>query len=154
MKLLVTGCAGFIGSNFLRKIAQLPVEIIGIDNFDNLLYPSRYKVNNLKPFEFKDNFEFLQIDLADNEIPQKFKDVDFIVNFAALPGQALSWEHSVHYIRNNLNTVSQLLKNYNLESAPRILHISTSSVYGENAISSEDSICVPNNPYGVTKLAG
>jgi nucleoside-diphosphate-sugar epimerase len=38
-------------------------------------------------------------------------------------------------------------------SIPKILQISTSSVYGENAISSEGSICMPNNPYGVTKLA-
>lgn len=153
MRVMVTGCAGFIGSNLLKKLVQMPIDIIGIDNFDNLLYPSSYKKNNLKPFKSSKNFKFCHLDMSKGHIPKKIKDVDFIFNFAALPGQSLSWKYTSDYIRNNFETVSQLLSNYSSTSAPRILHISTSSVYGENAISSEDSICSPNNPYGVTKLA-
>jgi len=149
----VTGCSGFIGSNLVKMLSVEQIQVYGIDNFSDILYPREKKHSNFSLIRNEKNFKFLEMDLTSGIIAKDFKDVDFIVNLAALPGQSLSWKHTSDYMNHNFNTVVNLLRNYDDTKIPRFLQISTSSVYGINAKSNEASECLPNNPYGVTKLA-
>jgi nucleoside-diphosphate-sugar epimerase len=83
-----------------------------------------------------------------------FEDVDQIVHFAALAGLSKSWEDFKSYQDCNVLGTFHLLQGISKFSPnAHLIHISTSSVYGANAIGSEDSEVNPISPYGITKLA-
>jgi nucleoside-diphosphate-sugar epimerase len=88
-------------------------------------------------------------------VPQDFfRKFDAIINLAALPGQLSSWNNAENYMRSNFLTVDTLLKNViQNKLSPKIIHVSTSSVYGSNVNTSISRKLDPCNPYGVTKLA-
>jgi UDP-glucuronate 4-epimerase len=153
LKILVTGCCGFIGSNLVKLLCKQSFFVYGIDNFSDILYPRDKKYSNFESIRNEKNFKFLEMDLSSGIIDKEFKNVDFIVNLAALPGQSLSWKYTSDYMNHNFNTVVNLLKNYDESKVPGFLQISTSSVYGVDSKSTENTKCVPNNPYGVSKLA-
>ena len=94
-KILVTGCAGFIGSHLCEKLLALGYQVSGIDNFDPFYDPA-IKHKNLSNFINHPNFEFVETDLADKiELEKKFPaNIDLIVHLAAKAGVRPSIEDS------------------------------------------------------------
>ncbi len=154
MKVVITGVAGFIGSNTAELFLNAGVTVIGIDSFSSLLYPESTKRQNIKELLGHPNFQLVELDLRHDGISEYLTGVDAIVNFAALPGQALSWEFFSEYQNANLLIVSNLLRD--LQHFPKVyfLQISTSSIFGSlDKRISNNHIAQPISPYGVTKLA-
>lgn len=151
--ILVTGCAGFIGSNLIQELSGRGFQIIGIDNLNNILYPSETKQQNLKQIIKLKNFKFLNFDLITSDYSQLKFDFSYIINLAALPGQALSWKRFDDYLDNNVKSLHNLIDFAIKRNVKRIVHASTSSVYGHLAIGDENSFTNPVSPYGISKLA-
>jgi UDP-glucuronate 4-epimerase len=154
MDILVTGGAGFIGSNFLAKFCtDQKNKITVVDELNSLLYADTYKRNRIENLAKFENIEFYQADicnLPDSITERKF---DIIVNFAALPGQLLSWDEIDKYSHSNLVGVGTLLQRLVVGNETKFIQLSTSSVYGKMAEGDEQSPCIPYSPYGVTKKA-
>lgn len=153
MKLLITGGAGFIGSHFAKISFEKGHKVTIIDNLNSILYASEIKNKRIENLQSIGNFEFIQSDLCD--LPKYLGDEEFdaVVNFAALPGQLLSWTEISKYSNANLVGVGSLITNLVLGRQTRFIQISTSSVYGKNAAGNEMSELIPYSPYGVTKKA-
>jgi UDP-glucose 4-epimerase len=154
LKVVITGVAGFIGSHTAELFLDSGVTVIGIDSFSSLLYPETTKRENVKELLKNPNFQLVELDLRREGISQYLTGVNAIINFAALPGQALSWESFAEYQNANLLIVSNLLRELQLFPQIYFLQISTSSIFG-NLDKKNSSIHTyqPISPYGVTKLA-
>ena len=155
MKVLVTGAAGFIGSNLCMELGIRGHTVLGLDNLSSLTYPSAFKEKNISYLKLKleNNFRFIHGDVRNLSNIEKIVDeVDIIFNLAGVAGQSESWTKISEYTENNIVAVNRLLS----FSAPRgktIIHASTSSVYGNSSRASEDSQISPVSPYGITKYA-
>lgn len=153
MKILVTGAAGFIGSSLVETISKYDFQIQAVDCFLNDSYDSRLKRKNWQRLTSISNVDLLEIDLR-NPLPENmFKDVKIIVNLAAMPGLMKSWSEFKLYSSCNIDVVENLAREAVRKEVKHFIQISTSSVYGLNAIGAEDSTLQPISPYGVTKLA-
>ena len=153
MRLLITGGAGFIGSNFIRHILNTYPDYQVI-NLDKLTYAGN--LENLRDIEENPRYTFMKGDIADsklvNELAQK---VDVIVNFAAETHVDRSIENPTEFLKSNVIGTQVLLdavKKYNHE---RYIQISTDEVYGdiENGFFTETSPLKPSSPYSVSKAA-
>ena len=83
MKILVTGCAGYIGGTFAYEALKKGYKVIGLDNFSN----SNKKKHQPHKKTFPENFTFFEIDLLDDNLIKKFKkhtDINSVLHFAAL----------------------------------------------------------------------
>jgi nucleoside-diphosphate-sugar epimerase len=80
-------------------------------------------------------------------------DVDYVINEAAMPGLGLSWSDFELYSSCNLSSVARLMDQAKRWPLIKFVQISTSSVYGKNAVGDENMPTLPVSPYGVTKLA-
>jgi UDP-glucuronate 4-epimerase len=151
MEFLVTGCAGFIGSHFAELLLQTEKSVIGVDNFDELLYSKEIKQKNLSNLEQYSKFHFINCPIGDLTLEGKEL---VIINFAALAGQRYSWSNISRYFEVNafspLNLYTQLSKRNRIH---HFIQISTSSVYGVNATSAEDGKLEPISPYGISKVS-
>lgn len=152
-KVLVTGCAGFIGHNLVQKLIKDSYKVVGIDNLNDILYSSEKKKENLKKIIELPNFEFIEFDLLSGNFDKLNLEFEFVINLAALPGQALSWHRFDDYLDNNVKTLHNLIEFSIKNKVKRFVHASTSSVYGHMAIGDENLNTNPVSPYGVTKLA-
>ena len=158
LKYLVTGAAGFIGSNLSSRLAKSGNEVLGVDNFSPYYSP---KLKELRVGEFltPNGIEVKRIDLSDitdfEKIVRGFKP-DAIIHLAAQPGVRTPLGKSYQYIQNNLVAFANVLQAAIEESVPEILYASSSSVYGnstEKAFKEEDLSIRPISIYGATKLA-
>lgn len=155
MRILVTGSAGFIGSHLVEKLLGGGMDVVGIDCFLNESYDKNLKIENNKfTKSIYPNFEFHFIDLRKDRIPKKLENVTHIIHLAAMPGLVKSWSDTELYIDSNIGVTSKLLEFAVKNSIQKFIYISTSSVYGKNAVGNEESELIPFSPYGVTKLAG
>ena len=156
MNCLVTGAAGFIGSNFIDFLSKCSVNITAIDGLLETTYPKSIKLKrwNILKYTYPE-ISFVDFDLRNNlEALLQINKFDFIFNFAALPGLQLSWDKFELYNNCNVLAVNNLCKAIVTSSInTKLIHMSTSSVYGKNATGSEDDNLEPFSPYGVTKLA-
>ncbi len=151
MKALVTGCAGFIGSNLTDQLLKDGHEVTGIDCFTNYYSPA-IKKSNIAHALKNPHFTFLQSDLLDMN---RYPDVDVVFHQAAQAGVRSSWgaDFSV-YTRNNIEATQRLLEWYIDKHLKKFVYASSSSVYGDVALPmNEDMRLQPISPYGVTKLA-
>ena len=158
VKYLVTGAAGFIGSNLSVRLAKSGNEVLGVDNFSPYYSPKLKELrvaSLLKPY----GLEIKQIDLSDisavEKIVRGFKP-DAIVHLAAQPGVRTPLGKSYQYIQNNLVAFSNVLQTAIEESVPNFLYASSSSVYGNSnkKLHKEDDLSIrPISIYGATKLA-
>jgi dTDP-glucose 4,6-dehydratase len=154
MKLLVTGGAGFIGSNFIHYwFGRHPKD--EILNVDKLTYAAN--LHNLDGLE-RHNYTFLQADIADSRAMEKaVKDTDAIVNFAAETHVDNSIIDSNDFVHSNVLGV-QVLLNTVRKFEKRFHHVSTDEVYGSLPLNSkkkfnEKTGYNPKNPYSATKAA-
>jgi dTDP-glucose 4,6-dehydratase len=157
MNILVTGGAGFIGSNFLRLIFK--GEFQGINRvrvLDKLTYAGVSK--SLDTLTGHKNFEFIRGDICDQSVVDlALKGMDLVVNFAAESHVDRSIAGSEDFIQTNVVGVQVLLegiKRNNLDT--RFLQISTDEVYGtiEKGSWDENCLLLPNSPYSASKASG
>src|SRR5919197_282890 len=155
MRALVTGAAGFIGSNLTISLLADGHEVIGLDAFTRN-YNEWQKQSNIERARDWDDFELLRADLSDMDLGDLTHSCDTIFHLAAEPGVRPSWgTRFSEYLRNNLLATQRLLESLKAHPGPRMVFASSSSVYGdaERFPTPESTAPEPASPYGVTKLA-
>lgn len=155
MKLLVTGGAGFIGSNFIRYFlsAYPGAEIV---NFDKLTYAGN--LQNLADIDSQPNYKFVRGDICAAETVDRLCEdpFDAIVHFAAESHVDRSIAAAREFIRTNVEGTLVMLEAARKHKIPRFLHVSTDEVYGSMApkeSATEQSPLAPNSPYAASKAA-
>lgn len=158
-RVLVTGCAGFIGSHLVEHLLSWRYEVIGIDCFTPY-YSKEIKQYNLNSLLKSGKFKFIELDLSVvsfNNLVQLVKKVDFVVHEAAQPGVRGSWGVGFEeYVRHNVLATQKLLEAcVRVGNVRRFVFASSSSIYGNvrEVPVREDVYPRPYSPYGVSKLA-
>jgi UDP-glucuronate 4-epimerase len=152
MKILVTGCAGFIGSHVSEKLLQLGYKVIGIDNINDYYDPMQ-KIKNLEILNKYENFYFSKEDIVTTNIINDTKP-DRICHLAAMAGVRYSLEHPKEYIKVNIEGFINLLEQAVKNKVSNFVYASSSSVYGLNKkipFSETDEIVSCNSPYAASK---
>ena len=153
MRLLVTGAAGFIGSNFVRYwLERRPDDHVVA--YDLLTYAG---VRENVP----EGVPFVQGDIADFELAEQTlaeHDLDVVVNFAAESHNSLAVQDPALFARTNVLGTQQLLEASRRQGVTRFHHISTCEVYGDLALDSDESFSEespyrPRTPYNASKAA-
>jgi nucleoside-diphosphate-sugar epimerase len=155
MRALVTGCAGFIGSQLAESLLADGCQVVGIDCFNDN-YGRAQKLRNLERARSWDHFDFVPIDLARGELHEFLDECDTLFHLAAEPGVRPSWGARFEtYVRNNVVAAQHLLDAAATRPETRFVYASSSSIYGqaETLPTHEDTRPQPLSPYGVTKLA-
>lgn len=154
LKLLVTGGAGFIGSNFIRYILRNHPDR-KVTNLDKLTYAGN--LESLKDFENEPRYHFIKGDIANREqifdvLSQQF---DIIVNFAAESHVDRSILDPAPFIDTNIKGTQVLLEAAREYKVERFIQVSTDEVYGslEQGEFTETSALKPNSPYSSSKAA-
>ncbi|WP_054636647.1 NAD-dependent epimerase/dehydratase family protein [Thalassobacillus sp. C254] len=153
-KVLVTGCAGFIGSTLVDSLLKQGYEVTGIDCFtDN--YDIRIKQKNMKPSSHHKRFNWIQGNLLSIDVKDLIETHPYVFHQAALPGVRKSWGEDFHaYVEHNIRATQKLLEAVKNSNMNKLVYASSSSVYGTmNGPTSEEKLPAPYSPYGVTKLS-
>ncbi len=152
-RLLVTGGAGFIGSNFIRWIlAKDPA--LEVVNLDKLTYAGN--TANLKELESSPRYRFLRGDVADSPVVEEaMRGCDAVVHFAAETHVDRSIADAAVFLRTNVQGTCALLEAARHGHVRRFVQISTDEVYGslEDGEAAEESPILPNSPYAASKAA-
>ncbi|HBB37020.1 MAG: dTDP-glucose 4,6-dehydratase, dTDP-glucose 4,6-dehydratase [Candidatus Moranbacteria bacterium GW2011_GWC1_45_18] len=165
MKLLVTGGAGFIGSNFIRYIlkkysssakASADMPDYQVVNLDLLTYAGN--LENLKDVQENPNYRFVKGDIADKDLVSDLvKDTDIIVNFAAESHVDRSILDSAAFIHTNIVGTHNLLEAAKNKGGKRFHHVSTDEVFGhlgpQDPAFNEKTPFAPRSPYSASKAA-
>ena len=153
--ILVTGGAGFIGSNFVRYMVEKYSDY-HIINLDALTYCGN--LENLKDIEDKDNYTFVKGDIRDkaivNELVEKS---DYVINFAAESHVDRSIADPEIFIKSNVLGTQVLLNAAKEHGVEKYIQISTDEVYGtlgKTGYFTEDTPLKPNSPYSASKAGG
>ncbi len=155
LKLLVTGGAGFIGSNFVRTTLERHAGC-KIWNLDKLTYAGN--LENLSGLENDSRHEFVQGDICDAACVRDIlgKGVDAVVHFAAESHVDRSILHSSEFVQTNVVGTLNLLELCRKSGTGRFIQVSTDEVYGSLGAAgafTEDSPIAPNSPYAASKAA-
>ncbi|MDI6785466.1 MAG: NAD-dependent epimerase/dehydratase family protein [bacterium] len=157
MNCLVTGAAGFIGSNICQKLLSLGHQVIGIDSFLDY-YPRKIKEANIYKILSHENFRFIEADINYLYLDNIFDGVNYIFHLAAQAGVRDSWgkDFSI-YINSNIHVTQKLLEHcLHIKSLKKFIYASSSSIYGDTNIFpiTEEAKMQPTSPYGASKLLG
>ena len=165
---LVTGGAGFIGSNYIHYMFRKYDNEIRIINVDVLTYAGN--LENLKDIENRDNYTFIKADICDREAIEKIfaeNDIDRVVHFAAESHVDRSIRNPEVFVQTNVMGTAVMLnaakKAWELpdgtfKADKKFLHVSTDEVYGslpddDNAFFYETSPIDPHSPYSASKAS-
>ncbi len=154
-KTIVTGVAGFIGSQLAQMLLKSGFEVTGIDSFEDY-YPTWIKERNLLNLKQDHNFKLIHANLLALDLKPLVQDMDYIFHQAAQSGVRDSFGHSFAlYVSNNVVATQKLLEAVKDTRIKKFVFASSSSVYGNTPFMpvKEDSILMPYSPYGVTKMA-
>jgi UDP-glucose 4-epimerase len=154
-KAIVTGAAGFIGSNLTKRLLENGYDVVGIDSFEDY-YPRWIKEKNLKGLNQYDRFKLIEGNLIELDLKYMVKDVDYVFHQAAQPGVRGSFGQFFNvYVTNNIIATQKLLEAVKGSGIKRLVYASSSSVYGNTPVlpAKEEGILMPYSPYGVTKMA-
>lgn len=146
-KAVVTGGAGFIGSNLVRALVAKGWEVHSVDNY------SAGKMND----RFLEGVTYHELDIrATKDIAQVFTGADVVFHTAAVPRVPYSIEHPIETTDNNINGTVSVLKAATDSGVRRVVYSSSGSSYGnqETLPLREDMPANPIHPYGVQKYAG
>ena len=157
MRLLVTGGAGFIGSNYVRMIARGDLKGISrVVVLDKLTYAGVRE--NLDSTENISSYSFVEGDICDsNLVTSLLMDIDAVVNFAAESHVDRSISGATDFVQTNIVGIQVLLDSIKSSGRNiRFLQVSTDEVYGsiESGSWSEDWPLQPNSPYSASKASG
>jgi len=149
MKLLITGACGHIGSYLVTNINKIKKlkEIILIDNFNAHRYHTLFNISKKK------KISFFKIDLSKKNL-NKFKKVDYVIHCASHTNAQGSFSIKKEMYRNNLTCMKNIIS-YCKKNKSKLIHISSSSVYGKQVkIVKEDdeNLLKPQSPYAEIKL--
>jgi dTDP-glucose 4,6-dehydratase len=155
LKLLITGGAGFIGSNFIRQLLTTRRDI-QVVNFDKLTYAGNPE--SLGDLAADPRYDFVRGDISD---PGAVSDVmkrgfDAVVNFAAETHVDRSIEDASPFLRTNISGTQCLLQAARASKLPRFVQISTDEVYGSapaGGAFTEETILDPRSPYAASKAS-
>ncbi len=155
LNLLVTGGAGFIGSNFIKLL--LNSSDAKIINLDLLTYAGN--LTNLTEIETKPNYTFIQGDIQDAELVSNIIEenkIEGIINFAAESHVDRSILNSKPFVDTNINGTLNLLDNAKKHNVKRFLQVSTDEVYGSLGATgyfTENTPLAANSPYSASKAS-
>jgi len=154
MNIVVTGAAGFIGSNLVKKLASEKNSILCIDALIDTTYSKKIKQTRWLELASIPGIELHKVDMSKISIEPLLHNVDVVFNLAAMPGLVDSWADFDLYLNSNITATQKLLQSITaIDRDIKLIHISTSSVYGKIATGDESTELIPFSPYGVTKLA-
>jgi UDP-glucuronate 4-epimerase len=156
MRVVITGCAGFIGSHLTERLLAEGWQVTGVDAFTPY-YPVADKLANLAAAGRDPRFELVRADVATAPLDALFAGRPAVVHLAAQPGVRASFgDGFARYLHDNLHSTQRLFEAAREAGCPRVVYASSSSVYGD----APAYPCVetgtptrPRSPYGVTKLA-
>jgi len=154
-KWLITGVAGFIGSNLLETLLKNNQRVIGLDNFSTGFQYNLDQVKNLVSAEQWDNFTFIEGDMRNIETCNKVCDsVDYVLHQAALGSVPRSIEDPITTNENNISGYLNMLVAARDASVKRFVYAASSSTYGDHPDlpKVEAKIGNPLSPYAVTKV--
>ncbi|MCX6551210.1 MAG: NAD-dependent epimerase/dehydratase family protein [Acidobacteria bacterium] len=155
MNALVTGVAGFIGSNLADRLLASGATVIGLDCFTDY-YPRWIKERNLSGLRGHPGFSFVESTIAGANLGALLDGVTHVFHLAAQAGVRKSWGRDFQvYTVNNVDATQILLEACCSRPIQRVVYASSSSVYGDHVAipMREDALPQPVSPYGVTKLA-
>jgi UDP-glucuronate 4-epimerase len=156
MKVLVTGCAGFIGMHTSQRLLERGDEVIGVDNLNDY-YDVGLKEARLNQLAPHPKFRFVRLDISDTQgVAEIFRDHEFhgAINLAAQAGVRYSLVNPHAYVQSNLVGFVNLLEGCRHNKVGHFVYASSSSVYGGNTklpFSEHDSVDHPVSLYAATK---
>jgi nucleoside-diphosphate-sugar epimerase len=155
-KVIVTGAAGFIGSQLTETLLKQGEEVIAIDEFNDYYDPT-LKRNNVAHLHSFPGFELIEGNIQFLDWQTLLKDVEVVYHQAAQAGVRASWGQGFRlYTERNISSTQILLEAAkDAKHLKRLVFASTSSVYGDaETLPTDEKICpTPVSPYGITKLA-
>jgi UDP-glucuronate 4-epimerase len=158
MRVLVTGCAGFIGMHVAQILLERGDEVIGVDNLNDY-YDPNLKLARLEQIKPHKNFTFHRLDIADRMAVEDLFARDKprrVINLAAQPGVRYSLKNPHAYIQTNLVGFGNLLEGCRHNGVEHFVYASSSSVYGANThmpFSVHDNVDHPVSLYAASKKA-
>ncbi|WP_370559857.1 NAD-dependent epimerase [Edwardsiella tarda] len=156
MRILVTGCAGFIGANLCGRLLAAGHQVEGIDNLNDY-YDVSLKQARLAPLQADANFTYHPIDIADSEAMAALfgtRHLDRVVHLAAQAGVRYSLTNPLSYAQSNLLGHVNVLEGCRHGKVGHLVYASSSSVYGLNnkvPFSTDDRVDHPVSLYAATK---
>jgi len=154
LKLLITGGAGFIGSNFVRFMLKKYPDY-KITNLDKLTYAGN--ADNLKDVEDNDNYRFIEGDICDSLlVADIMPGHDVVINFAAESHVDRSITNPDEFVQTNVLGVNNLLNIAQKNNIERFIQIGTDEVYGSREAGEfkETDMLEPSSPYSASKAGG
>jgi len=154
-RVLVTGCAGFIGSHLTEQLLEAGHSVLGVDCFTPF-YPRGIKERNLARIDGHAAFEFRELDLGVRRVIGLLEGIDVVYHLAGQPGVRPSFGGGFKtYVRNNIQVTQRLLEQASRNPVQAFVYASSSSVYGnaERYPSAEDDPLAPISPYAMSKHA-
>ncbi len=158
MKVLVTGCAGFIGMHTALRLLERGDEVVGLDNLNDY-YDVALKQARLERLQANTGFRFDRLDIADRQALQDWwarERPQRVVHLAAQAGVRYSLTHPQAYVDSNLVGFGNVLEGCRQHGVEHLVYASSSSVYGGNArlpFSEHDGVDHPISLYAATKKA-
>jgi len=156
VKILLTGCAGFIGMHVANILLARNDEVLGVDNLNDYYDPT-LKTARLRQLDKFPNFKFLKGDISDREfIAELFsaERPDCVINLAAQAGVRYSIENPHAYVQSNIVGFLNILEGCRNSAVRHLVYASSSSVYGGNTkmpFSVDDRVDNPVSLYAATK---
>ena len=153
--MLVTGCAGFIGSRLVERLLYDGTSVVGVDSLTDY-YSRDLKKSNLRRFRDHPGFTFRRLDLSREPLDGLLADIDVVYHLAGQPGVRASFGAGFSkYLRHNIEASQRLLEAAIGQPLEAFVYASSSSVYGDldRFPTAEDSPRRPRSPYGMSKLA-
>ncbi len=155
MHVVVTGCAGFVGSHLVEANLDAGHTVLGVDCLTPY-YDVAVKKSVLDGLLSRRGFTFADADLRTAELEPLLTGADVVFHEAGQPGVRLSWSDGfTDYVGHNVLATQRLLEAARQARPGRVVYASSSSVYGNAPTypTREDDLPRPHSPYGVTKLA-
>ncbi|MGN2337490.1 SDR family NAD(P)-dependent oxidoreductase [Clostridium cagae] len=156
--ILVTGGAGFIGSNLCDRLLDLGFYVMNIDNFNNY-YSPKIKEKNIENALKNKNYKLYKGDILDKKFINKIFDenkIDAVIHLAAMAGVRNSLSDPLEYVDVDIKGTVNLLQICVEKGVKKVIAASSSSVYGVNSkvpFSEDDNVELQISPYATAKRA-
>lgn len=155
MKVLVTGCAGFLGYHVCGKLLARGDEVVGLDVLDSFYDPALKLINAADLRRMGEGFHFMQGDVLDEELTTScLSDCDGVIHLAGLPGVRASAGREAEVERTNVRGTMAVHTAMARTGVRAMVLASSSSVYGGCPLPFDEGMaCAPLSPYGKSKQA-